>query len=590
MTDNVTSTPVIRVNGRQITDQSFDRLRELRIAASTAAAAHATLTFVDDDDETLGASFAAGSTLEILASNDASNTVLFSGEILTVGFDFDAATRSQITVGAFDASHRLGQHMHVESYLKHSPADVIKQIADNHGLSAKVDSTLSASRAHIQQAGTPRAFLTELAEAYGCEWWIDGSTLVVERRSKRGSVVKLSGESDLRSFSARFSAIDRADEVEVRGWDPKQNEPIVGSDRFETAQVYNRAMAIDTAYSLAGRGARDVSVWPRDVTSIDEAQRIAQGLNRRIGAAAVTGRGALDVDPRLKPGICVEISEVATNWNGEYYVTEVEHLFGTTGSFTTRFRIGAHRPTSLVDLFGPTEPTSLERLTNGVTIGEVTNIEDPDNLARVKVSLPILSDDNESDWVRVLQLGAGAARGMSISPDVGDEVLVAFENGDLQRPFVLGGLWSGSKRPVNANAIKAGKVEQWSITNDTGDTIVMSRGGGADNEYIELALHKDAAVLFLGTEKTELTTPDKPITISTKDASITMDNGEITIKANKITLDAKQDITLKGTNIKGTAKANAELTGTAGIKLKGAQAELAGDATTTIKGGMVNIN
>src|SRR5262249_29325690 len=65
------------------------------------------------------------------------------------------------------------------------------------------------------------------------------------------------------------------------------------------------------------------------------------------------------------------------------------------------------------------------------------------SLGRVKVALPWLAPDFETDWARVCQFGVGKEYGAVFVPDIGDEVLVGFEFGDARRPYVLGGLING---------------------------------------------------------------------------------------------------------------------------------------------------
>lgn len=83
----------------------------------------------------------------------------------------------------------------------------------------------------------------------------------------------------------------------------------------------------------------------------------------------------------------------------------------------------------------------------GVVVGVVTNIDDPDTLARVKVSYPWLGDDAESPWARVMTPMAGKDRGLVCRPEVGDEVLVMFEHGDMRFPYVIGGVWNAMDTP-----------------------------------------------------------------------------------------------------------------------------------------------
>jgi uncharacterized protein involved in type VI secretion and phage assembly len=85
----------------------------------------------------------------------------------------------------------------------------------------------------------------------------------------------------------------------------------------------------------------------------------------------------------------------------------------------------------------------------GVEVAIVTNVQDPEKQGRVKVCFPRLPGKPESDWVRVTQPAAGAGRGFYWLPEVSDEVLVAFERGEAQRPYVVGALWNGKDKPMD---------------------------------------------------------------------------------------------------------------------------------------------
>src|SRR5262249_40976203 len=105
-----------------------------------------------------------------------------------------------------------------------------------------------------------------------------------------------------------------------------------------------------------------------------------------------------------------------------------------------------------VDL-SPAEQQFLERLPTGwggrwygVMVALVVDIKDPDNQGRVKVTLPWSIDAGGvryEAWARLATMLGGNNRGSWFIPDVDDEVLVAFEHGDVRRPYVIGGLWNG---------------------------------------------------------------------------------------------------------------------------------------------------
>lgn len=583
----VTAAPRIHTNGREISPQIYDELIEMRVSKSTGSVAHTSLRF--NRAAVVGPTFSVGAPLDIDVLDAAGKpTTVFLGDIVSVGIDV-VAGRSELTVGALDLAYQLGQQVVNESHMNMSPKSLIQQMASRAGLASDVDSSMSATVEHIQQAATPHVFLTQLADAYGCEWFVDGSKLVVKRRDKGGSPVKLSGNEDLRTFSARFSTAEGSDKVEVRGWDPATAD-VINSEVTPTGDTsLTKVQAFDRGRADAKSKRHGVS-WPRGAVSKQDAEELAKGIDARMEAAMLTGRGEVDVDARLKPGVCIDVTDVAPDWNGTYYLSEVEHLFGDRQPFVTRFRIGGLRPATLVDLFGSASESSSTRLANGVTIGTVTNIADPDGLNRVKITLPYLSDDNETDWARVVQLGAGQARGLHMMPEVGDEVLVAFEHGELQRPFVIGGLFNGRSKPANADAITGDEVVERSLTNRTGDAITMAESDKGDDHYIRVALAKDAALLFVGEQRIDLKAKDVPIEITTGEASILLKDGDITLKANNITLDAKQGVTVKGQKFEADAKTQAKVKAGAGLTLEGGMVDLKGSGITNIKGSMVNIN
>ena len=84
-------------------------------------------------------------------------------------------------------------------------------------------------------------------------------------------------------------------------------------------------------------------------------------------------------------------------------------------------------------------------------IGIVTDNKDPSKLGRVKLKIPILSEQDTTFWCPIIMLGAGKNRGWFFIPEKDDEVLVMFEHGDLNRPLVVGALWNGKDKPPDKN-------------------------------------------------------------------------------------------------------------------------------------------
>lgn len=110
----------------------------------------------------------------------------------------------------------------------------------------------------------------------------------------------------------------------------------------------------------------------------------------------------------------------------------------------------------------------------GVAVGIVTeNRGDPEKMGRVKLKFPWKEEaPHESYWARIATLMAGSGRGTYFLPDIGDEVLVAFEDGDIHYPYVLGALWNGEEKPPEDNADKKNEVKK--IRSRSGHEIVLN--------------------------------------------------------------------------------------------------------------------
>lgn len=95
---------------------------------------------------------------------------------------------------------------------------------------------------------------------------------------------------------------------------------------------------------------------------------------------------------------------------------------------------------------------NLDQRYYGVVEAIVSDVNDPENQGRVKLSYPWFDDETISEWARVRQLYAGNDYGTFFIPEVGDEVLVAFVHGDMRLPIVLGGLYNGIDLPPSHRA------------------------------------------------------------------------------------------------------------------------------------------
>ncbi len=194
----------------------------------------------------------------------------------------------------------------------------------------------------------------------------------------------------------------------------------------------------------------------------------------------------------------------------------------------------------------------------GVVIGVVTNNKDPDNLGRVKVKFPWLSDTDESYWARIATPMAGKQRGIYFLPEVEDEVLVVFEQGDVRFPYIIGGLWNGKDTPPETN--KNGKNDIRLIKSRSGHVIRLNDEKGKETIEIIDKNNNNSIKFDTATNTISIT--------SAKDITLSAPKGMIKLNAQKIDLQSSTN-----TNI------NAKT----GMDIKA-------NATMNIKGAMINLN
>jgi uncharacterized protein involved in type VI secretion and phage assembly len=184
---------------------------------------------------------------------------------------------------------------------------------------------------------------------------------------------------------------------------------------------------------------------------------------------------------------------------------------------------------------------------SGVVVGIVTNNQDPEGMGRVKVNFPWLNDEDESAWARVATLMAGNGRGIYFLPEVEDEVLVAFEHGDLSFPYVIGSLWNGKDATPAKN--DDGKNNLRLIKSRSGHTICLNDEDG--KEKIEIVDKSGKNCLVFDTANNTITiTSDQDINLSAAQGTIKLEAQNIEIKSSVDTMfEANSNMNIKGATV-----------------------------------------
>jgi phage protein D/phage baseplate assembly protein gpV len=584
----------IQVAGTPLAEADHQALSELRVEQSLHAADAFSLRFNDHDLELVGdARFGLGAVVEISINTEGVFTPVIVGEVTSLTADLDALDQQQFVVAGLDRRHRLARGVKIRTFVNVTDSDVVRKIAGEHGLSIKSGAT-TTTYDYLLQCGTDYDFIGERARLCGFDWWVDDRTLHFQKPTGQKPVQKVTWGATLRRFRLRLSAAESAGEAVVRGWDPANQQALVGTAPMSAGRGGGLATDAPLVSQRVPNGARTFGAkrfaWGTGVKDAGEATALATAIAQQATSEQAVARGEALGNPALRPGVPLQIDGLAGSLCGTYQLSRVEHVLVPGRSYVTRFESGGDNDHTLVDLLGaghrPAGASSPPLLGSSLVVGIVTSRDDPDKLGRVKVKFPGLADDHESGWARIVSTGAGPKRGLQIIPDVKDEVLVGFEHGDVRRPLVLGGLWSAKHaNPVHAANGKDGAVWQ----TRSGHLMTMSDSSAPGESYIRIGLKTGKTMLRMGEDESSLEV-EKDLTIDGKGKVTIRATGDVLVEGMGITVKAKARLVLEGqsgVDIKSNGPVNVE-GAVASVKGKGT-ATLESGGVTQVKGAMVKV-
>jgi uncharacterized protein involved in type VI secretion and phage assembly len=322
----------------------------------------------------------------------------------------------------------------------------------------------------------------------------------------------------------------------------------------------------------------------------------AQAVAEQIAGAFAELDAVTRGNPKIQAGTAVSIDNIGAPFDGKYTVTTSRHHFDQTAGYVTHFAVTGRQERSLLSLASGGAGLSDRRLA-GVVVAQVSDVNDPQNQGRVKLTYPWLSDTYVSDWARTVQPGAGHDRGAMVVPEVGDEVLAAFEQGDIRRPYVFGGLYNGVDTPkayppdlvdsgsgeINRRSFVSRRGHRLDFLDQTGKTEGVTIRTGDDK--LQLLMDATGTKLTVHSDGTVLVEASQGVTVDAASSTVELKGGDIKLTGqNGVTIDGG------GGAVKVTAGSDLSLTGLS-AKLEGStQAEVKGGATCSISAGLVRIN
>ena len=478
------------------------------------------------------------------------NNNLFNGVITKVTIDERNSNSHAFIIEGNSPTILLEDNLRSASYYKKNLSHVVNKVLSNIAsnlLNKKVQPENSDELYYtVQYNETDFEFLCRLAKQYGEWFYYDGEKLVFGSTEDAG--VELKNGVDLDEFSVEVRL--RPLKFNYSGYDPFTGETITGNlDNLSGSGNHYQQLAADTSNELFSRqDSRSHHInHLHNKKLLDKAKEV-----EKDGAIAqMVYFNGISKNPLIKPGNKIKVS--GSDGSGdEYYVVSVNHHSNLFGNYENSIKAVPSSvkkpPYTNAHVFPLTEAQS----------AVVKENNDSDGLGRVKVQFCWQGSNDMTPWIRITSPSGGGGKGMHFIPEKGEEVLVAFEGGNAEKPYVIGTVYNGKAKINFANAENDLKV----IQTRSGHVIELNDKNGAESITVK---DKNNNIITIDT-------PGSKITIKDKNSNqIVIDSA-----ADSIDVTANESINMKASNINMVASgaitmsAGAAITMNAGAAIEGA--------------------
>jgi phage protein D/phage baseplate assembly protein gpV len=589
---SISNTCLVEIDGKPLPDDIAPLLLSAYVDDSQQLPDTFVLRFRDPNRVVLSKSATrVGSLIKIsVQSADAAQPEpLIEGEVTALEAEYDMGGTFTVIRG-YDQTHRFFRGRRTESYQQMTASDIATKIAQRAGLQIGQVTATTTVFDHYSQAGqTDWEVLSALARANNLEVAVRESKFsfttpaVAKAAPPPGGVADtdplvLALGKDLLRFRSILTSAAQVGKVEVRGWDVATKNALTATEaavttRIELPTVTPQALA--KTFGDPTYVATDVPY--RTQAEVDQA---AKALADELASGFAEFEGTARGNPKLRAGAAVSIDGLGEPFDGKYTITTSRHRFDPVTGYTTSFSVTGRRDRTLLGLAS----NGRNKAPVGIAIGQVSDAADPEKAGRVKLTFPWLSADYVSDWARTVQSGAAKDRGWQVLPEVGDEVLVAFEQGDFRRPTVVGGLFNGvdtmPRGPMDLVDGGTGKINRRSIVSRLGHRVDLVDASGKEGVRVTTTDEKLKLIMDHSGTTITLHADGKVVIEGTQGVTIDSASANMELKGNQIALKATGGITVDGGGGAVDVKAGSQLS------LTGVSAKLEGSGTTEVKGGM----
>jgi type VI secretion system secreted protein VgrG len=378
-----------------------------------------------------------GKAIEFITFEEFSSELpIFSGLVLEAELEYELHGDFVARLRGVTQTYKLQLTPEEDYFYKKNLKEVAQKVISEDGLELQFNADGECPRMNYVQWGeSDFDFLHRIADDQGCFLRPTPSGIEIRRGFEdMGLSLQWHNEYDLINFKIN----GRLGQPAFNGssYDPRTMESRRFNQVKKEPQFFPDTAAdmVDAVLEQSKQLPADRLVFDGRAPKLDNYQALLEKESQRALGSKIRATG-ISRNVRLKPGEKVRIEGVNFAGEGDYGLLSVIHRYDQSNGYRNEFTATVWMEYSCAEQPRP------QRMT-GVVSARVVKHNDPRSMGRVQIKYDWM-EDSMTSWARMTTPSAGGGRGFMFMPEIGDEVLVAFEHGDPERPYIVGALWNG---------------------------------------------------------------------------------------------------------------------------------------------------
>jgi len=458
----------------------------------------------------------------------------FNGIILDVGFTRSFDRGNELILSGKSPTALLDNGPHFQSFeekkLEEIGNDVLENIPENVLSYSFTPVYTKAIPYQVEYRESKFSFLRRIADHYGEWFFYDGETLIFGKPEWPEAISMVLGR-DLFDFELKLSLLPINHEEKYYNYEKSETYTRATLDAKSTNYdkaygevTYNESSRLFSSptFNYSGRavqdqkeldGNTDVRMDQRSSEMVylnGSSDNISLGVGKIISIAAPKGQGG----------------ESGLEEFGEFLIISVQHYVDGGGDYHNSF-VAIPKEVGV-----PPVSTAVEMPSVDAEPAKVTDNDDPEGLGRIRVQFYWQAGKEKSPWIRYVSSSAGSSGGFFVIPEIGDEVMINYENAHPDKPFAIGAMYTKEGAP--AGSWKDAENNIKSIRTKSGNEIILQDSGGTE----------EIKILNKGGENSIILTMSEGGAISIKTGN------QINITGKNISVNAEEEFSVNAKNVK----------------------------------------